>query len=81
VVEAIRHEVGAGLLIGEDVILIRAIDTRERLQQIAKVDFGAAYTAGDEIQGVDADSHLAPRLRHRESLLRRRVVRVQARAR
>src|SRR5579862_853880 len=58
-----RNQVDGGFEVGEDEIFVRGVDLGEGGEQLAKIDFGAADAAGDQIQRVDADArHSTPDL-------------------
>jgi hypothetical protein len=53
------NQVSAGFEIRKDEIFVPAFrveaGAREALQQFAKIDFGSADAAGDQVKSVDAD--------------------------
>ena len=50
-----RNQVGSGLEVDEDKILVYLIDTGEGSQQLAEVNLRATDTTRDQIQGVNAN--------------------------
>ena len=51
-----RNQIRASLAIGENDVLVHRIDLGERGKQVAKINFSAADSSRNQVEGVDTDT-------------------------